>query len=114
MTFPSGNRIINQTTTYSEWTDDDFLPPGTDYTWRVRREDGQGKDGPWSAGPTYLFTKLNDVKPAMIAEATANARAAAAQFAQEPLRRDGFHVVGPVETADAVWDAPLLLDQYGR
>ena len=32
-------------------------------------------------GPTFLFTKLNDLKPAMIAEATANARAAAEQFA---------------------------------
>ena len=40
-------------------------------------------DGPWSGGPTYLFTKLNDVKPAMIAQATANARQAAAQFAKD-------------------------------
>ena len=36
-----------------------------------------------SAGPTYVFTKLNDLKPAMIAEATANARAAAEQFARD-------------------------------
>lgn len=34
-------------------------------------------------GPTYLFTKLNDVKPAMIAEATKNARDAADQFASD-------------------------------
>ena len=39
--------------------------------------------GETSGGPIYLFTKLNDVKPAMIAEATANARAAAQQFAQD-------------------------------
>ncbi len=34
-------------------------------------------------GPTYLFTKLNDVKPDMIAEATKNAREAADQFAAD-------------------------------
>jgi hypothetical protein len=46
-------------------------------------------DGPWSGGPTYAFTKLNDVKPAMIAEATANAREAAAQFAKDSGSRLG-------------------------
>lgn len=34
-------------------------------------------------GPIYLFTKLNDVKPAMIAEATASARSGAEQFAKD-------------------------------
>ncbi|MBW8303383.1 MAG: SIMPL domain-containing protein, partial [Brevundimonas sp.] len=34
-------------------------------------------------GPTYIFTKLNDVRPAMIAEATASARSGAAQFAKD-------------------------------
>lgn len=34
-------------------------------------------------GPFYLFTQLNDIKPAMIAEATKNARAAAEQFAAD-------------------------------
>jgi hypothetical protein len=34
-------------------------------------------------GPTFLFTKLNDLKPAMIAEATARAREAAEQFAKD-------------------------------
>src|SRR3546814_10088730 len=29
----------------------------------------------WAAGPTYVFTGLNDLKPGMIAEATASARA---------------------------------------
>lgn len=32
---------------------------------------------------TYEYTKLNDIKPEMIAEATANAREAAAKFAQD-------------------------------
>ncbi len=40
-------------------------------------------------GPTYVFTKLNEVKPAMIAEATQNARAAAAQFAKDSGSRVG-------------------------
>ncbi|MBW0147636.1 SIMPL domain-containing protein [Marinobacter arenosus] len=35
------------------------------------------------AGPTYLFNGLNAIKPDMIAEATASAREAAAQFAQD-------------------------------
>lgn len=34
-------------------------------------------------GPTFVFTKLNQLKPAMVAEATANARAAAQQFASD-------------------------------
>jgi hypothetical protein len=45
--------------------------------------------GPQSNVPSYLFTKLNDVKPAMIAEATQNARAAAEQFAADSGSRLG-------------------------
>jgi hypothetical protein len=40
-------------------------------------------------GPTYLFTKLNDLKPEMLAESTANARKAAQQFAIESGRKVG-------------------------
>lgn len=40
-------------------------------------------------GPTYVFTRLNDHKPAMLAEATRNARAAAAEFAKESKTRVG-------------------------
>tara|TARA_R110001592_G_scaffold8745_1_gene47266 strand:- start:11574 stop:12284 length:711 start_codon:yes stop_codon:yes gene_type:complete len=36
-----------------------------------------------SPGPTYVFNGLNDIKPEMIAEATASAREAADQFAQD-------------------------------
>jgi hypothetical protein len=36
-----------------------------------------------TGGPSYLFTKLNDVKPEMLAAATRNARAAAEQFAAD-------------------------------
>jgi hypothetical protein len=34
-------------------------------------------------GPTFVFTKLNQLKPSMVKEATANARSAAEQFAAD-------------------------------
>jgi hypothetical protein len=36
-----------------------------------------------TGGPSYLFTKLNDIKPEMLAAATRNARQAAEQFAAD-------------------------------
>jgi hypothetical protein len=42
-----------------------------------------------AGGPTYLFTGLNELKPAMIAEATARAREAAEQFARDSKSRLG-------------------------
>jgi hypothetical protein len=50
--------------------------------------------GGYGGGPTYLFTKLNDLKPEMIAEATASAREAAEQFA-----KDSGSDLGPIRTA---------------
>jgi hypothetical protein len=41
------------------------------------------------SGPTFLFTKLNDLKPNMLAEAAANARQAAEQFANDSHSRLG-------------------------
>jgi hypothetical protein len=38
------------------------------------------------SGMAYTFTKLNDIKPAMVAEATRDARAAAEQFAKHHLK----------------------------
>ncbi len=47
-------------------------------------------DGP--RGPFYLFTRLNDIKPEMIAEATRSAREAADQFAADSGSRiTGIH-----------------------
>jgi uncharacterized protein len=40
-------------------------------------------EGGPASGPVYAFTRLNDHKPAMIAEATRNARAGAEQFAKD-------------------------------
>lgn len=48
-----------------------------------------------SNGPTFLFTKLNDVKPEMIQEATARAREAAEQFA-----RDSKSAIGGIRRAN--------------
>ena len=52
-------------------------------------------EGPGGGRPTYLFTRLNDIKPAMIAEATAAARTAAEQFAHD----SGSHL-GGIRTAN--------------
>jgi uncharacterized protein len=46
-------------------------------------------------GPTFLFTRLNTLKPAMIAEATARAREAAEQFA-----RDSRSALGSIRKAN--------------
>jgi uncharacterized protein len=48
-----------------------------------------------SGGPTYVFSGLNALKPAMISEATARAREAAAQFA-----RDSRSTLGPIRQAN--------------
>jgi hypothetical protein len=45
--------------------------------------------GGYNSGPTYLFTKLNDLKPEMIGEATASAREGAEQFARDSGSRLG-------------------------
>nr|WP_245804456.1 SIMPL domain-containing protein [Erythrobacter tepidarius] len=41
------------------------------------------------SGMAYTFTKLNDIKPEMVAEATKDARAAAEQFAKDSNSRVG-------------------------
>ncbi|MGZ8401283.1 MAG: SIMPL domain-containing protein [Methyloceanibacter sp.] len=44
-------------------------------------------EGQPSWGPIYLFTRLNDIKPSMIAEATKSAREGAEQFAKDSASR---------------------------
>ena len=54
---------------------------------------GEGEGS--GSGPTFVFSKLNDLKPAMIADATARAREAAAQFA-----RDSHSELGEIRQAN--------------
>ncbi len=68
------------------------------------------------SGPYYKFTKLNDIKPAMIAEATKNAKDAAEQFA-----RDSGARVGGIRTANqglfqilAFGEAPGIMEENNR
>lgn len=70
-------------------------------------------------GPTFIFTKLNSVRPAMIAEATAAARSGAEQFA-----KDAKTQLGPIKEAtqgsfeitdrDGVGDSSQSPDQKVR
>lgn len=59
-------------------------------------------------GPSYVFTKLNDVRPAMIAEATASARTGAEQFA-----KDSGTAVGSIREASQGYFEILPRDQTG-
>ncbi|MDZ7696887.1 MAG: SIMPL domain-containing protein [Deltaproteobacteria bacterium] len=66
--------------------------------------------------PTYLFTRLSQMKPEMIAEATANARRAAEQFAKDSgsqigkIRRanQGVFVILPRDRAPGIMEGSQL------
>ena len=55
----------------------------------------------------YIFTRLNEIKPQMIAEATANARQAAQQFAE-----DADASVGAIRSAQQGYFSVEDLDSY--
>lgn len=67
-------------------------------------------------GPTFGFTRLNQLKPSMVAEATANARAAAEQFAKDSrsglgeIRRanQGVFVILPRDQAPGINESGQL------
>ncbi len=67
-------------------------------------------------GPTFVFTNLNQLKPAMVAQATANARAAAEQFAADSRTRlgdiryanQGIFVILPRDQAPGVSEGGQL------
>lgn len=67
-------------------------------------------------GPTFVFRRLNDLKPEMIAEATARAREAATQFAQDSrtslggIRRanQGVFEILPRDQAQGITEASQI------
>lgn len=73
-------------------------------------------EGAMQGGPTYLFTGLSDLKPAMIAEATANARNAAEQFARDSGSRlggirsanQGVFVINPRDSAPGIEESSQI------
>lgn len=73
------------------------------------------RGGPYS-GPTFLFTGLSELKPDMIAEATAKARRAAEQFAKDSgsrigrIRRanQGVFVIKPRDRAPGIIEGSQL------
>jgi len=75
-----------------------------------------GPGGGFGGGPTFLFTRLNDLKPEMIAEATASARKAAEQFAKDSrsglggIRRanQGVFEILPRDQAPGVMESTQL------
>ena len=60
------------------------------------------------SGPTYVFTRLNDVRPEMIAQATASARSGAEQFA-----KDSGAPLGPIRQATQGSFEILARDEIG-
>ncbi len=70
-----------------------------------------------SGGPTFVFTRLNALKPAMIAEATAHAREAAEQFAHDAhsqlggIRRasQGVFEILPRDQAEGVQEGSQIV-----
>lgn len=71
-------------------------------------------EGAPASGPVYLFTRLNDAKPDMVAEATRSARESAQQFAAD----SGSELGGIRRASQGVFqilardDAPGIMEPY--
>lgn len=87
---PGGRFILSQTLTVRS-TDPDRVVAASQRVGILVRAGVVLSSGPeyGPAGPSFLFTKLNDIKPDMIADATARAREAAEQFARDARSRLG-------------------------
>ena len=86
-----GNRFIIQQTVMVRSTDPERIRETSQKVGELVNAGVVLSSGPeWGGGgPTYLFKRLNDLKPSMIAEATAEARKAAEQFAKDSKSRLG-------------------------
>lgn len=66
-----------------------------------------------AAVPTYQFTKLNDIKPEMLGEATRNARIAAEQFAKDANAKVGGISAAEQGAFNIVAAGDTGAEQYG-
>lgn len=82
-TGPAGSRYIVSVTLVARTGDPGRIAAASQAVGELVASNVVLQSGDFGAGPTYLFTRLNDFKPAMLAEATRNAREAATQFARE-------------------------------
>lgn len=87
----AGNRFIIQQTVMVRADDPDRVRAASQKVGELVNTGVVLSSGPeWGpGGPTYVFRRLNDLKPSMIAEATAEARKAAEQFAKDSKSRLG-------------------------
>jgi uncharacterized protein len=85
-----GNRYIIEQTVLVRTTRPDLVQAASRRVGELVNAGIPLSSGQYGAtGPTYVFRKLNDLKPSMIAEATAEARKAAEQFAKDSKSRLG-------------------------
>lgn len=76
-------RFIIEVSTQVRSSDVDVLEAAGQKTEALVKNGVVLADDSCGAGPSYTFTKLNEIKPEMLAEATRNARMAAEQFAAD-------------------------------
>jgi hypothetical protein len=114
-----GNRFIIQQTVMVRSSDAERIRATSQKVGELVNAGVVLSSGPeWGGGgPTYLFKRLNDLKPSMIAEATAEARKAAEQFAKDSkshlggIRRanQGVFVILPRDEAPGVSEQGQIL-----
>ncbi len=87
----AGNRFIIQQTVMVRSEDPEKIRAASQKVGELVNAGVVLSSGPeWGpGGPSYFFRRLNDLKPSMIAEATAEARKAAEQFAKDSKSRLG-------------------------